>query len=922
MNWLDALFRKGDLDAKLDKEIQFHVEALTAANIAAGLDPDEARRQAILSFGGPEQIKEECREARGLVWLESLVQDIRFGIRSLARDRGYTLTAIVALAIGISANTALFSLFNSVVLQPLPVPHPDALAAVYRSTARIPFGPFSYFDYTYYRDHNHSFSSVAASYAAHLRLSGSLPVATEPTGSASLAGVSGPRQLGGAAEPVSGLFVSGNYFSTMAVGAVAGRTLIESDDRNIGPPYPMMLSENYWERRFARDSNILNKKFIVSGVPAVVVGITPRDFMGERPSVPSVWLPLAAQQDPQRRLQDRNVICCQIEGRLKPDVNISQAQAEVSLLTNALHQENPDLDSQSSATVQAAVPFGTTRRGYEAIFLILQPAIALVLVIACANVAGLLLGRATTRQREIAIRLALGASRGRLVRQLITEGILIAQTAGLVSILFTWWMMRILLQFFSSTIVRSGLSEGGSLTVSVTPDLRVFLYTFAVACGTGIAFVLLPALQVTKPDLTSALKEEGGVFARRGKSRFRGSMVAIQIAVCLLLLIGAGMLAMSSIRLLSIDPGFQAHDVLNLSVLNPQELGYSAERTAEIRRALEEGLRALPGVESFAGASRVPLGGNVTTASVDVAGTPASGYAHNNYQGPEYPYSFVSPQYFSTLGIQFIRGRSFTVDEVKAKAPVAVISESLAQRLWPNQEAIGKRVTVGSQANTHFQFQEGVYLQSSEVIGVVRDVRSSSPITVDPGAVYLPQAPEQWDQILLIRARGNPSSVAGAIVNEVKKIDPSLSISFQTLDQMMAVEAYFVMARLGSVIFAVIGLLGLVLASVGIYSMVSYSVSQHTKEIGVRMALGAGPINVVLLMLRRSFASVIAGVAIGIMGGVALSKVLSSLLEGLTLLDPMVFAIISILLTIVALAAACLPARRAAKIDPVVALRS
>jgi putative ABC transport system permease protein len=921
MRWLDALFRKQGLDAQLDKEIEFHVDELTRDNIAAGLDPTEARRRAIIAFGGLDQIKEECREARGLVWFESVIEDIRFGARLLRKDRGYTLTAIVALAIGISANTALFSLFNSVVLRPMPVPNPDRLAAVYRTTARTPFGPFSYFDYVYYRDHNNSFSGVAASYAAHLRLSGSLPSATETNGPSSLAGILGPSQFAGVAEPVAGLFVSGNYFSVMSVNAIAGRTLAASDDQNSGPPYSMMLSENFWERRFARDANIVGKQFTISGVPALVVGITPRDFMGERPSVPDVWLPLAAQQDPQRRLQDRNVLCCQVEARLKPDLSLSQVQADISLLTNTLHQEFTDIDPQSKATVQAAVPFGTNRRGYETVFFILQPAIALVLLIACANVAGLLLGRATVRQREIAVRLALGATRARLVRQLISEGVLLAQAAGVVSILFTWWLMRILVQFVSSTIVSSGLSEGGSLTVSVTPDRHVFLYTFGIACVTGVAFALLPALQVTKPDLISSLKEEGGVFVLRRKSHLRSSMVAIQIAVCLMLLIGAGMLAMSSLRLLSINPGFQTNNVLNVSVLDPSELGYSVARTSEIRRALEDRLRALPGVESIASASRVPLGSNVTTTMVDVPGAQTTTDARASDR-LEFPFSLVSPEYFSTLGIPLVHGRVFTADEMKTRAPVVVISESLTRRLWPNEDAIGKRVIVGSQSATHFQFQPGIYSESCEVVGVVRDIHSVSPILIDPGAAYLPQPPEQWNQILLIRTKGDPKSISASLVNEVKEIDPSLSISLQTLDQTMADAPYFVIARLGGVIFAVIGLLGLLLASVGIYSMVGYSVSQHTKEIGVRMALGARPINVVLLMLRRSSTSIILGVGGGILLGVLLSKVLSSLLEGLTLLDPLVLAAIALILAFVALAAAYLPARRAAKIDPVVALRS
>jgi predicted permease len=921
MGWLRALFQKRVLDEQLDKELQFHVDELIRDNLNAGMDPDEARRKALIVFGGTEQIKEECRDARGINWIESVLRDVRYGIRTLRKDWRYTFTAIVALAIGISANTALFSLFNGMVLRPLPVPDPGAVTAIHRTTSRSPGGPFTFPDYVYYRDNNTSFSGVAAYYAAHLRLSGwSLPVA-QANGLSSIAGVSGPEQLSGAAEPVIGLFVSGNYFSVMRVAPVLGRSLLPEDDRNSGPPYPVLLSENFWRRRFDRDTGVLGRNLMLSGTSTMVVGITPRDFMGERPEVPDVWLPLAAQQDPQRRLQDRTALCCELEARLKPGVSLLQAQAEVSLLTKTLHQEHADDDQQAAATVQSAVPFGTSQRAYEMIYAILQPAIALVLLIACANVAGLLLGRAASRQREIAIRLALGASRRRLVRQLLTEGVLIAQVAGVISLVLTWWILSFLVKFLSSSLVSAGLSDGGTLFLDIAPDLRVFLYTFAVAGLTGVAFTLVPALHATRPNLTSALKRESAPFGWRGTSRFRGWMVATQIAVCLMLLLGAGMLVMSSVRLLSTDPGFETRAVLDVSILNPGELGYSAARTEELHRLLEARIRTLPGVKSIATASRVPLGGNVTSTTIAPREGQVTNDPRTSAEAPQFPYSRVSPEYFETLGIPLLRGRSFTPEEVKAQAPVAVISDALARHLWPNENPIGKRIRVGSPSQTRFQFQQGIYSESSEVIGVARDVYSASALNPDPGAIYLPQAIGQWDQRWLVRVAGDPRGIGGVLMNEVKSIDPALSVSFQTLDRMITSEPYFVATRLGGVIFAVIGLLGLFLAAVGIYGMVGYSVSQQTREIGIRMALGAQRFEVTRLVLARSMGPVIAGIVAGVVMGVILSQVLSSLFQGLKLLDSTVVLTVSLLLTAISLVAAYVPARRAAKVDPIRALR-
>jgi predicted permease len=920
---LGALFKRQSLEDRMDQEMQFHLESLTEDLVRSGVPRREAERRARLEFGGVEVIQEQCREAKGVRGFDQLRQDINYAFRVLRRNPGFGIVSALTLALGIGANTALFTLFNSVVLRPLPVPDPSRVVAVYRTTPQIPFGPFSFPDYIYYRDHNIAFAGVASLFVAHLRMSGAaLALAdTQSSGHPSFAGVSGPEQLPGAAESVMGLFVSANYFSVMKVNPVLGRGFLPDDEGSSGPPYAVLLSENFWRRRFDRDPNILGKNLMFSGISATVVGITPQDFMGERPEVPDVWLPIAAQQDPQRRLQDHSSLCCLIEARLKPGVTLQQAQAEVSVLASAIKKENPDTDQQAGINVRPATPFGANQRGYQIIYAILQPAIGMVLLIACANVAGLLLGRAASRQREIAIRRALGASRGRLIRQLVTEGVLVAQLAGGVSLLVTWLTLDVLVKVMSSSLASSGLGEGGTIFLNVTPDVRVFLYTFCIAFLTGVAFALAPALQATKPDLTSALKGEGAVFGVSRKSRFRGWLVATQIAICLMLLIGAGMLVRSSMRLLSTDPGFETSTVLNVSILNPRELGYSASRAEELRQLLQERLRALPGVKSVADASRVPLGGNVTSAIVVRQGSQIAGDTRVSDQAPQFPYSFISPEYFETLGISLLRGRTISPQEIASHAPVAIVSNALARRLWPGEDAIGKRITIGSPSQTHFQFQQAAFSESSEVIGIARDVYSVTPISPDPGALYLPQLTGQWNHNLLVRTKGDPRRVAASLVSEVRALDHNLSVSFQTLDQMMASEPYFIITRLGGIVFAVIGLLGLILASIGIYSMVGYTVSQQTHEIGIHMALGAQRSDVLRLVIGRSLWSIIAGIGVGIALGIILSRALSALFQGLRLLDPTVLFGVSLLLTAVALIAAYIPARRATKVDPMIALR-
>jgi macrolide transport system ATP-binding/permease protein len=905
MKWRDfalrlrALLFRSRVESELDEEVRLHLEMEARKYWAAGLDPASAKRKAEVAFGGAEYIKEECRDVRGTRWIENFLQDLRFGFRVLRKDRGYSIVAIAALAVGIGANTALFTLFAAVGLKPLPVPDPASLVSLWRPTAQGPrWGSFSFSDYLYYREHNSTFTNIAAESPRGLRLSGLSSAATEGAG---------------VAEPVMGLFVSPNYFATFGVHPIAGRDFVPDEDQLTGGQYPALLSENYWRRRFGRDPNLVGQTVMLSGIPASVIGITPRDFMGTRPSVPDVWVILSALGDPQGRM-DRANLCCSLTGRLKPGATLQQAQADVSVLAGSLRREYPRSERQWTILAAAATRFGPNHANIVTMFVVLQATMGLVLLIACANVAGLLLGRASVRQREIAVRLAVGATRTRLVRQLITEGVLISVLAGVAAFLVTWQSLAAISRAVSTAFA----AQVGSIAIDVTPDLHVFSYLLCISIFAGVSFALAPALRSTRPDLVSVLKGENAGFGAGHKGRLRGWLVACQIGVCLALLIGAGLLASNSVRFLSVDPGFETRAVLHLNIANPEELGYSAAHMGEFQTRLDERLRAVPGVLSVSFATRIPLGGNITSTRV----VPQYGAAPPPEQ-QQFPYAYVSRDYFQTLGILLLRGRGFTAQEVATNASVAVISNSLAHRFWPHGDAIGKRIVLGSPTESHSAGDRAPRSLSSEIVGITRDVYSVNLTSPDPGAVYLPKPLDGWSRLVFVRVAGDPAVVSEALIREVHAAEPRLPVSIETLHHMIITGESSKVFRVGAIVFAAIGLVGFALAAVGVYSMVAYSVSQQTREVGIRMALGAQRAEVLRLLLGRGLKWIAIGLLLGAALGVVLSRVLASqlLLQGQKFLDPTVILAIAVLTGALAILAAYFPARRASMLDPAVTLR-
>ena len=922
---LAGLFRKDRRDNELAAEMDSHLRMHIEDNLRAGMSPAEARRLALIKLGGVEQIKETYRDRRGLPLLETFFQDLRFACRMLRKNPGFTCVAVLTLALGIGVNTAIFTAFDALVLRPRPVKDPDRLAAVFRATPGGREGRFSYPDYLYYRDHSSSFSDLSLFAFGTAVTSSDLPT-TGPEATPRIAGAVGfqlPQMLKGSAQPIGCYFVSGNYFPMLGATPLLGRLLLPEDDQANAPPV-VLMSGNSWQRRFHSNPKVVGSILHLNGVAFTVVGVTPLDYLATAPSVPDLWAPIPARialgAMTRQELENHRVMAGFPTGRLKPGVSLFDAQAELNVLAEQLRAAYPDTKRNSSISVVSGRD-NLTALDSEAwpVVAAAMTAVALLLLIACANVAGLLLARAVARRKEIAVRLALGAGRPRLLRQLLTESIMIALLAGALGLPLAGWMLHLLIVQIASALP----SFWGTIALEISPDIRIFAYALFVSCGAGIAFGLAPALQASKSDVNSALKEEGTAFGQRlSRSRLRGILIAGQMAACLVLLISSALLLRGSQRALKIDPGYEARRVAYLEMYNPANLHYSQSRMLQLNRELIEGIANLPGVHSVAQASRGPIGGIrwVPVAAVDTA--PATPGAKGS-EPPVAGYSFVTPNYFDALGIPIVRGRSFTLREADGQAPVVVISEATARRFWPGRDPIGKRLKIGSEkGTTSFPGEKDPFVASSEVIGMARDVRSMDLRKIDESYVYLPLSQSrQWTSTLLARTEGDPTPLLPAIGQEVRRVDANLPVIGAPLYTMVSMDPFFVVSRIGGLLASIVGVLGLLLACMGVYGMVSYNVAQRTREIGIRMALGAQSVQVLRHVLREGFQPILAGMLIGVAASTGVSRLMAAMLFGLNPVDAVSFFGVSLLLGAIALLATWLPARRATRVDPMVALR-
>ena len=930
MKWirrLRGLLHRDKLSAEWEEELRFHLDMREEWNARSGMVQEQAHRDAVRRFGNPARMKERMREIDVLTFPETIWQDLRFAARMLWKHPGFTGLAILALGLGIGVNTAIFSVYRAFLLRGIDAQDPHRMVNITRVDFAGKYDPgFSYPDFEAFQDHNHSFSGVvAASGPGHevaLTGAGNIQEMGRSIGGAltAIAGFRLPNLMAGGAEFIPVSIVSENYFSVLGVSAERGRVFTVADLAAEAESPIALISDNYWERRFGRDPSLLGKPVKLNGVSFTIIGITPHDFMGTNLNVPSFWIPmhehtlLRPGSDP---LHDREDQCCRIYGRLADRVTLTQAQAEMNVLAEGLrklHAPNSEGSRPGAISLYPGSPFGRDiDSGLNFVVAVIMFAVALVLVIACANVASLQLARSAARQKEIGVRLSLGATRPRLIRQLLTESALLGLIAGAVSLLLTWWILHVLLVRLSASLP----AEWGAVALHLAPDMRVFAYVFFISMAASVMFGLAPALESSRPDLNAALKEEGRQFAFLGGTKrfMRGGLIAVQVAVCLVLMIAGGILLRSSINVLHMDTGYQTKNMLFLDLNFPDGFGYSRDKEVSEIRALAERVRVLPGVESVT-IGRPPNGGGFRSAAV--ATDP--GKAADRQRELSVFYTFVQPNYFDTLGMPIRLGRGF--DVAGQRGPSAVLSESAAQELWPGKNPIGQTLVIDGRNQFHIDGELVPAGASYQVIGVVRDTRGVLLDDSDRRKAYLSLPPDRLDdRPLLVRTAGDPRPTLNAVGIALRALDANLVVYSETLDDMLTESPQFVFSRCSALFASILGAFGLLLASVGIYGTVSYAVVRRTRELGIRIALGAEKGHVVRLVISDSLRPALWGIAIGFVAALGAARLLRAILFGLSSFDPISFLGVSALLLGIALLAAYVPARRATSVDPVVALR-
>ncbi len=854
-----------------------------------------------------------------MIPIESVLQDLRYAARTLVRNPRFTIGSLVALAIGIGVNTAVFTAYRAVVARPLDAREPGRMANfALRLQSGLTNNEFSYPDYEAYRDHLHSFSGVIAMAIDQLRLTEARGIGGQRTAdSGSLVGRLGLlRPSASNAEFASTFLVSENYFSVLGVSALRGRTFESMSAAELAATPAVVISENYWQRRFAGDAAVLGKTIRLAGAAFTIVGIAPHDFVGTSVAAPDFWLPLSLDPLVHResnRLRDSEELCCRVFGRLARGANIGQAQAEATRIARELrilHNPRSDLSKSAGVVISPGSPFpGKMNAGLRLTILLVMTAAGMVLVIACANAASLQLAHATTRQQELGMRLSLGASRGRLIRQLLTESALLGLIAGCIALPVTWSLLRVAVTEAAESLP----VEDGALVLNVNPDLKIFGYALAVSVFAGILFGLAPALESSRSALFSTIRGMGNA---RIRTRLHQCLIAAQVAVSLALTIAGGMLVRSAAHALRMGTGYEGARIVDVNVQFPEEGKYSAEHKAMIVRELRIRLAAMPGVAAVTTA-RAPDDTGGRRASVSLNGEQPNA---RNAHGTLY-YTWVQANYFRTLGIPLTLGRGFAGEGSEPDHAV-VLSESAAKLLWPGQSAIGGSLRLGTERQFH---KKGELLPDGpiwQVIGVARDTRGVTLDGSDSQQVYLPlPADRLQDYPILVRTRSDPRLVMRTMDSVIPAVDPSLVAYAATLEDMLRQTDAFLIDSTSAAIAAAIGLCGLLLASMGIYGTVSYTVTLRTREIGIRLAIGAQKQDVLALVMGESARPMF----VGLLGGMALAagaaRLLRGVLYGVGTVDFISFGGASLLFLVIAIVATWQPSRRAMGTDPIVALR-
>jgi predicted permease len=881
---VQAWRQRDALEAELREEIQAHLE-MKAADLD---DPHLARKK----FGNMTLVLEDARSAWRWPRLESLWQDLRYGARMILRNPGFTVVSVLSLAVGIGGNTAIFSVLDKVLLRTLPVDDPERLVTVGVSGTNGVRTAFTYPDFADFRARNEVFEGLVGYTPRPLTLT-----------------------HGGEAERVQGMIVSGNYFDGLRVQPALGRGFIPEEDRTRGSHPVVVLGYGLWQRRFAADPGILGRTLSLNGYSFTVVGIAPPEFTGTiRGITPDAYIPVMMQGqvspgwrlDPLFGPRSRSLSWLEILGRLKEGVGREQAEAAMTVLGGQIARANPSQDGTPRAEPKFVLADGSQGnnsllRDLRFPLQMLMATVGLILLITCANVANLLLARAGARQKEIAVRLATGAGRLRLVRQLLTESLLLAGLGGLAGLALAAGLGGVLASFTPP-------NNFSTVTLDNKLDWRVLGFTFGLSLLTGVLFGLAPALVTSRPNLVSALKDESALFGA-GVRRLspRNLLVVGQVALSLIVLVGAGLCVRSLRNLQSIEAGFDPSRVLVLSA-DVSLSGYNNERGLNFYSLLTERIRTLPGVEAVSVAALVPLGGGFGMNFV----ANVEGHAPQPGESLTLDYNIVGSDYFRTLKIPLLEGREFLASDTDSSAKVAIVNETAARRFWPGQNPIGRRL-----ADSRAFFDT----EWKEIVGVVKDSKYRTLIEEVQPTIYVPLSQDYRSNMALhVRTAGSPETMLAAVRREVQAMDAKLPLyDVKTLEEQKSGSLYT--SRMAATLLTVFGLLALLLAAVGLYGVVAYAANRRVREIGIRLAMGAQGHQIRRHIMREGAAMVMIGLLLGLGGAIACTRLLESFLFGVTPLDPLAFAGAAGLLAIVALLANYLPARRASRISPMSALR-
>ncbi len=866
------LLHKNSVERDFTEEIEAYLEMLTQSKVDRGFEREDARRAALLELEGMEQVKEEVREVRMGHFIETILQDLRYGVRVLIKSPVFTLVAVISLALGIGANTAIFSVVNGLLLKPLPYPESERIMAVWHTPPQESFPGMNKFsvspgNYLDWKAQSHSFEQMAVYSDGGFSLS-----------------------AGDTPMPVDGAAVSSEFFTVLRSNVILGRTFM-SEEEQPGRDKVAVISYGLWQRLFGANPNVIGKSFTLESETYTVIGVMPNGF--QFPGKSELWVPLAWDE---KEKQTRAIHDYVVIARLKPDVSLQQAQAEMKTISSRLEQQYPEENKGWGAVV---IPLQEDLVGdLRPALLVLFSAVGFVLLIACANVANLMLARGANRQKEIAIRVALGAARTRVVRQLLTESILLAVIGGILGLLLAGWGISMLVRLSSS-----GLPDN-----EIGIDKWALGFTLLVSLVAGMVAGIAPAFQFSSADTSETLKQgTGRTGGSSVKQRTRKALVICEVALSLILLIGAGLMIRSFWKLQQVDPGFNTNNILTMGVgLPTTKYPDPKQQAAFFDRVLEQ-VKAQPGVVSAGSTTTLPLAGGGSIQPFTVEGQPAAAVAEQ----PSARMRYISPDYFQAMGIPLRQGRFFNDQDREDRVPVIIISESMARRFWPGENPVGKRLT------PTFHLKQGV----REIVGVVGDVKTGLDADASP-TMYLSykQVPRPY-MTVVVRTATDPKNFTQPISKAIYAVDKEQALwNVRTMDEVIAASVSG--RRFNMTLLIIFAVLALVLAAVGVYGLMNYSVILRRRELGIRIALGARTTDVLRLVLGQGLALTLIGVGIGLIGAYGLTRLMASLLYGVPATDALTFISVSAVLVVVGLLASYLPARRATKVDPMIALRS